>query len=242
MISNGSEETSYWKLVREIGSTNGKWPDSVSMKANNIRLHLTSNDITPRTLLFTHFNPIALDLSEDYQVTVIGHDSLHQIFDLSNITLLSSLDQAQTKFDLIFALDEFFTFFQTEQQQRDTLLLLKSLTNSWLITTLQDYKNAAPYKKNQVDAITISGTSNYLLLENSVASKHDKQSWQHYWYCIENYNTFQCFGPYQRRTVYFKQLAKYCSDLNSSQYFIQKNLLYKGFFSKNFEHIISVKF
>jgi hypothetical protein len=49
-------------------------------------------------------------------------------------------------------------------------------------------------------------------------------------------------GPSERRTMYFKQLAKYSSDLGGTNYVIQKNMLYRGFFKKNYEHIITVRF
>ena len=90
--------------------------------------------------------------------------------------------------------------------------------------------------------MSISSNHNYIMLENSIADKLDKQIWSHYWMYVKDHSGLISFGPAVRRTMYFKQLAKYSSDAGSKQYVIQKNLLYKGFFSKNFEHIITVNF
>jgi hypothetical protein len=59
---------------------------------------------------------------------------------------------------------------------------------------------------------------------------------------IKDNHDLTVLGPEMRRTMYFKQLAKYSSDLNGTDYMIQKNLLYRGFFKKHYEHIISVRF
>ena len=240
MIVNNQEEKTYWQLIKEIGSHNDRWDESVSTKSDILDKLIRSLEPSSQTLLFTSFNPIALDLAKKYKVSVICDQELDSHFDLSNIEIVDR-DIAR-QYDIVMALDEYLTYAGTEDRQRDLLNHLATKTNGWLITTLQDYKNFAPHKKNHIDAFSINGEHNYIVLENSIADRIDKQVWNHYFYCVKDHVNLLTIGPLKRRTMYFKQLAKYSSDAGSNQYVIQKNLLYKGFFSKNFEHIITVKF
>ena len=234
-------ETEYWKLIKEIGSFNEKWTDTVNTKADIVDKLIKSLNPDAKTILFPCFNPIASFLSDYYDVTMVCSTELVTLFNL-NIEQLDSLDNLEKSYDIVVALDEFFTYGDSEESQRNKLSRIVEVTNGWLITTLQDYKNFAPHKKNQIDTMVISNSNNYIMLESCVADKIDKQLWYHYRFCIKNHADLISIGPVTRRTMYFKQLAKYSSDAGSTQYVIQKNLLYKGFFSKNFEHIITVKF
>lgn len=237
-----NNETEYWKLIREIGSLNDKWADTVITKAKIIDNLIKSINPDTKTILFPCFNPIISFLKNYYEVTVVCSAELFLIFDLTNVTHVESISSLSKPYDVVVALDEFFTYGDSEKSQRDLLDGVVRVTNGWLITTLLDYKNFAPYKKNQIAAVSINGDNNYIMLESCIADKTDKQLWYHYRFCIKDNTNLITIGPVTRHTMYFKQLAKYSSDAGSKQYVIQKNLLYKGFFSKNFEHIITVKF
>lgn len=242
MIVKTQEEKQYWQLIKDIGSYNDKWADSVITKSDIISKLIKSLDASATTVLFTSFNPIALDLAGEFEVTIVCDKSMEAVFDLNNVIRVDKISDITTKFDIVLALDEYFTYIDSEQSQRELVEDIGRMVDGWLITTLQDYKNFAPYKKNQIDAIAVNGSNNYIMLENSIADKSDKQVWNHYWYCIKDHVNLLTIGPLVRRTMYFKQMAKYTSDAGGKQYVVQKNLLYKGFFSKNFEHIITVKF
>lgn len=242
MITENDIELGYWNLINEIGSYNDKWADIVTTKTDILDGLIRNIDPTAKAVLFTSFNPIALELSNNYDVSVICDKSFSSSFDFTNIKRFSKVEELSQKYDVVIALDEYFTYADSEDQQRHLLDQLVPYIDGWLITTLQDYKNFAPHKKNQIDALGINGEHNYIVLENSIADRTDKQVWDHYFYCIRDHLDLMTIGPIKRRTMYFKQLAKYSSDAGSKQYVIQKNLLYKGFFSKNFEHIITVKF
>ena len=242
MIVQRKYETQYWQLIKHIGLYNDRWQESVDTKANIISDLIFNLNPKSKSILFTTFNPIALTLAKKYQVTIVCNVDLEKIFDLRDVIIKESFDDLISKYDVVVATDEYFTYADTEFAQRTLLDNVAKFTDGWLITTLQDYKNFAPHKKNQIDSTSINGDNNYIMLENSIADKTDKQVWDHYWYCIKDHQDLLTIGPTRRRTMYFKQLAKYSSDADSKQYVIQKNLLYKGFFSKNFEHIITVKF
>ena len=243
MIVKRETEKQYWQLIKDIGSFNDRWDENIQTKSDifsNLIKNLKSVDYT---ILFLNFNPIALKLAETYSVTIVCDSNLQDIFDFSKVKkVVSSIDQLTEKFNFVIGLDEYFTYADSELNQRSLVESSSKLTNGWLITTLQDYKNFAPHKKNQIDAIAVNSGNNYIMLENSLADKFDKQLWNHYWYCIKDHKELLTIGPIERRTMYFKQLAKYSSDAGGFDYLIQKNLLYKGFFSKGFEHIITVKF
>jgi hypothetical protein len=232
----------YWKMVKEIGSSNDKWAEIIAVKCEILENLLKSLNLVASRILFLQFNPIALNLGEKYDITIVCDSSLKEVYDCDDVTIISDLSQASGKFDIVFGLDEYFTHAKSEIEQRSLIDNVAAITQGWLITTLQDYKNFAPHKKNQIDALTFSGTNNYIVLESCLPDKTDRQVWDHYWYVIKNHNDLTTIGPVKRRTMYFKQIAKYAADAGSKQFVVQKNLLYKGFFSKVFEHIITVKF
>jgi hypothetical protein len=231
----------YWQLIEEIGACNNKWQESLAIKARIID-NLIGSLTDEKEILFVSFNPLAAELAKKYTVTVVCDTALLDLFQCNNCIAVSDIANIKKKFPIVIALDEYFTYCKNEHQQRKLITDVAQVTDGWLITTLQDYKNYAPHKKNQIDAVTISGQDNYIVLENSIADKTDKQLWDHYWYCIKDNFNLLTIGPVKRHTMYFKQMAKYSSDADSKQYVIQKNLLYKGFFSKSFEHIITVNF
>ena len=235
-------QISYWELIKDIGSFNDRWDDSVVIKAEIFLKLIKSLQPNAETVLFLHFNPIIFYISKFYKVTVICNSDILNSYQHENITSFETIDSVSGTFDITLGIDEHLTYFDSELRQRQQIDRVAKLTKGWFITTLQDYKNFAPHKKNQIEAVSVNGNHNYIMLESSIVDKFDKQLWYHYWLCIVDHSCLKCFGPRARRTMYFKQLAKYSVDAGSTQYVIQKNLLYKGFFSKNFEHIITVKF
>ena len=156
-----NNETEYWKLIREIGSLNDKWADTVITKAKIIDNLIKSISPDTKTILFPCFNPIISFLKNYYEVTVVCSAELFSIFDLTNVTHVESISSLSKPYDVVVALDEFFTYGDSEKSQRDLLDGVVRVTNGWLITTLLDYKNFAPYKKNQIDAVSINGDNNY---------------------------------------------------------------------------------
>jgi len=53
---------------------------------------------------------------------------------------------------------------------------------------------------------------------------------------------FASYGPFDRRTMYFKQLAKFSMDAGATYFQVHKNLMYKSLNKKNYEHVISITF
>jgi hypothetical protein len=232
--------TDYWLKIQQTIDTN-RWIEQAQAKFDIIDKLFSSLDISPRTILLTSFNPIIILLESHYDCIVIADQSLKYSWQ-SNSRFVDSIKDIKEKVDVCLALDEYFTYAETEQNQRDLLENIKAVTNGYVVTTLQDYKNNAPHKRNQVETITTHGTTELIILDQNILDKNNRQNWKNYIYYIENHKDLTVLGPETRRTMYFKQLAKYSSDLNGSDYVIQRNLLYRGFFKKNYEHIITLRF
>ena len=49
-------------------------------------------------------------------------------------------------------------------------------------------------------------------------------------------------GPYNRRSMFFKQMAKFSIDAGAKEFYVHKNLMYKSLIKKNYEHVISISF
>lgn len=226
----------YWKLVS--ANYNSDYLENSAKNKTQILEKVFDNlEHQPSKIAFLRYNPIADYLAEFYDVYVIN--GYHNLIRNSRIKIFSYTDNQ--KFDTVLGLDEHLTHYASENEQQYELEKIANLTNGWFITTLSDFKNAAPYKKYTSEVLQ-EFRNNSLLIEHNIPSSLDKQAWATCFYLIKNQTEMITIGPYQRRTMYFKQLAKYSSDLGCLEYVIQKQALYKGFARKNWEHIITVRF
>ena len=229
--------TEYWKLIHSIT------PDERLLAMSEAKIQvlekiISSLDVKPEKILFAGFNPLVLGLESAYSCQVLADPELADIWG-SNSLFTLDLDQLDTDADICFALDEYFTYADDEIQQRQMLADINNVFHGYLVTTLQDYKNAAPHRKSGVENMGFD--QDLIMLEHYQIDRSNRQNWQSRVMMITDFQELQVVGPMQRRTMYFKQLAKYTSDLGGQDYQVQKNLLYKGYYKKYYEHIISVK-
>ena len=113
-----------------------------------------------------------------------------------------------------------------------------------MIGTLRDYKNQ-DFKDREfsMPAVIRNGTANKMYLESHQWSQLDRATWVSSLYEIEQpAQILKTFGLSDRRTLYFKQFAKFASDVNAVGFSIHKNLMYKSLTRKNYEHVISLRF
>lgn len=192
-------------------------------------------------ILFVGFNPaiFALNNRDLYciQIDKVGLDFLHQ-----NKIKIKPLTAIKEKFDLVFAADEFFTFAETEDQQRDLIKSFCNITQSCLVTTLKDYKNI-DFRAREYSEPAILRNNNKI---DSFTEIHnwnldDRYSFETYTYYLGQ-NNAEHMGTFPRRTLFFKQLAKITSDVGASNFLVHKNLMYKSLIKKNYEHVISIDF
>jgi hypothetical protein len=55
-------------------------------------------------------------------------------------------------------------------------------------------------------------------------------------------NDVKITGPFARRSMFFKQMAKFSIDAGAKEFYVHKNLMYKSLIKKNYEHVISISF
>lgn len=226
----------FWNTITDLYSSEYIKNNALT-KSYILEKLFTELNFVPETLAFISYNPVIEILSDHYDVYI--SDQFKNQVQSSRVSTFN-LDNCSAKFDAVIGLDEYLTYFVDEHQQRAQLEKISKITGHWFITTLADYKNSAAFKKNQMTIIEHKNSN--VLIEGNIPLVDDKQAWENYYYLIKDHTNLTTLGPYQRRTVYFKQLAKYASDLGSRQYIIQKNALYRGFAKRHWEHIITVGF
>jgi hypothetical protein len=148
------------------------------------------------------------------------------------------------KFQVVIAVDEFFTYADSDQSQRDLVAEISNLVTDYVITTLRDYKNQ-DYRDREFSQPTVlrNVESHMIFLEAHEADQTDRNAWSSKIYQIVNPdNRLTTYGEFQRRAMYFKQLAKFSFDAGATNFLVHKNLMYKSLIKKNYEHVISIKF
>jgi hypothetical protein len=142
----------------------------------------------------------------------------------------------------VIVLDEYFTFANNDNEQRAKVIEICNLAKEYVITTCKDYKNQE-FKDREfsVPALIKGDNSNNIFLEFHDHNTNDRNSWLTYVYHI-NGKTMSTVGPFDRRAMFFKQLAKFSSDSGAVGFNVHKNLMYKSLIKKNYEHVISIQF
>jgi len=197
--------------------------------------------IQPKNILFIGFSPgISLFTDLDVTVTEIGQEAREYV-ETQGISYLP-IDKIATKsFDVVVAVDEYLTFAETDQDQRDSIDLLAKITRQCAITTLRDYKNQDFKNREFSLPIVIRGDSKRIYLENYDYDVVDRNLCSATSYII-NDNSVDIIGPFARRNLFFKQLAKFSLDAGANSFLIHKNIMHKSIIKKNYEHIITIKF
>jgi hypothetical protein len=202
------------------------------------------HNYTPTSVLYLGFNPLILvDESREIFVTEIS-DSVKQYLKSNNIkfTFLEYTKLQNYKFDSIIALDEYFTFARTDIEQKNKVAEVCNLAKEYIITTCKDYKNQE-FKDREfsIPALIKNNQSDNVYLEYHNHDVQDRNSWHTNVFQISN-NVLLHTGPFSRRALYFKQLAKFSHDAGAVGFNVHKNLMYKSLIKKNYEHIISIRF
>ena len=148
-------------------------------------------------------------------------------------------------YDTVLALDEHFTYADTEQHQRDLVAHAISLLapGGILLASIRDYRNNPVHKRNLGDTSYINiNSTHYVVVEINQPGFPDNQSWQQSNFVIENDNAATAYELGNRRTLYFKQLAKYCNDAGCKQFGVLKEHFWKSPWRRSMEHIAWSRF
>jgi hypothetical protein len=205
-------------------------------------------NLAPESVLFVGFNPAILGAtSKNITVTEISQEARN--FLNSNGVKFTYVDYAdlpkhRKSFDVVVALDEYFTFANTDQQQQDQIGLFCSLARDFVISTLKDYKNQ-DYKDREYSqpVLVRNSADKKTYLESHDWDLKDRAIWKTSVFEIDqSTNALNNYGPFNRRTMYFKQLAKFSLDAGANNFLVHKNLMYKSLVKRNYEHVISITF
>lgn len=203
------------------------------------------HNFSPERVLFVGFTPMMLtNKHRSFHVTEISDQAVSYLKAAGkdvNVLDINEVPALAKSFDCVVAADEYFTFATSEEQQRQLVNLCCGLTNGLLVTTLKDYKNQDFKSKefSQPSCIRSSGQS-VVYLEHHEYDLRDRNTWNTN--LFELGQNLQRHGPFARRTMYFKQLAKYTKDAGAQDFLIHKDLMYKSSIRKNYEHVISIRF
>lgn len=204
------------------------------------------HNFTPDSVLYVGFNPAILaETADTIAVTYISkqaQDFLHENGIKFTYIAPEKLSQYQRKFESVIALDEYFTFADSDQAQRDRVVEICQLATEYVITTCKDYKNQE-FKDREfsIPALIRAGQSSTVYLEFHDHSLQDRNSWKTQVYEITGAQ-LTATGPFDRRAMFFKQLAKFSADAGAVGFSVHKNLMYKSLIKKNYEHVISIRF
>lgn len=201
---------------------------------------------TPTSILFYGFSPLML-ASTCKNIFITGlTDNIKKFIDTTSIKYTyipdQEIGQYNKKFDWVVATDEYFTFAATEEQQRASVTLLSSLAKDVIVTTLRDYKNQDFRDREFSQPLAVrNGRDSKLFLEYHDYDYNDKNSWATKVYEMSGTDVTH-YGPFNRRSMFFKQMAKFSIDAGAREFYVHKNLMYKSLIKKNYEHVISITF
>lgn len=157
---------------------------------------------------------------------------------------LESVDSSK-KYDTVIAFDEYFTYADTEESQRQ---MIDSAANMLapggiLLASMRDYKNNPVHKRNLGDSSYINiNNTHHVIVEINSPDSNDNQVWTQTNFVIKNDDSAVAYELGNRRTLYFKQLAKYCKDAQSKQFGVLREHFWKSPWRRTAEHIAWARF
>lgn len=154
-------------------------------------------------------------------------------------------DTAIPTVDTLVAFDEVFTGASSETEQFDLIsnAIAYIAPGGLLLASIRDYRNNPVHKRNIGDATSLQvGSHQHLIVEAQVPSVKDKQLWHQTNFVITDAIVATHYAVGNRRTLYFKQLAKYCHDLGCCQFGVIKDQFWRAPWRRQPEHIIWARF
>lgn len=238
----------YTDAVLAALTFNPRLDDVVARKQEILDGVYRTENLEPTTVLFVGFNPAILSCrAKTIAVTEIS-DRAQQFLSECGVkfTYISSSDlyQHAKSFQCVVAMEEYFTFANSDQEQQDKIAKICNLATAFVISTIRDYKNQDFKDREFSQAVLVRNSGNQkIFLESHDWDLKDRTLWNTMVYEIDQpSNAMQSYGVFNRRTMYFKQLAKFSMDAGAVNFLVHKNLMYKSLIKKNYEHVVSIQF
>jgi hypothetical protein len=227
---------------------NPRLDDVVARKQEILDGVYRTENLEPTSVLFVGFTPAILSCqAKTISVTEISKTAQDYLknqgvkftyIDPANLT-----KHAKT-FQCVVAMDEYFTFAGSDQEQQDKIANICNLATNFVISTIRDYKNQDFKDREFSQPLMVRNTGkNKMFFESHDWDLKDRTLWNSTVYEIETPNhDLTVYGKFQRRTMFFKQLAKFSMDAGAVNFLVHKNLMYKSLIKKNYEHVVSIQF
>jgi hypothetical protein len=238
--------SNYTDAVLSALTFNPRQEDVVARKQEILDGVYRTENLEPTTVLFVGFNPAILSC-QAHTIAVTEISDVAQEFLKSRGVKFTYIDPANLtkhhkQFQCVIAMEEYFTFAKSDQEQQDKIAKICDLATAFVVSTLRDYKNQ-DYKDREFSqpANVRNGKHARIFLENHDWDMQDRTRWNTMVYEIEG-ASLKTYGIFDRRTMYFKQLAKFSMDAGAVNFLVHKNLMYKSLIKKNYEHVVSIQF
>lgn len=184
------------------------------------------------------------NVSFDHTFCNVGHNYLGAALRKQgyNCEDLEDLDSHSKTYDYIIAADEWLTIADNEDHQQQKIEDICNASRIGFVTTFKDYKNMNFNQRSFYDPFQIkTDDGNIVLIKYRDWSMLDRQKWTETHYALKDQEVLYS-NTINKRTMYFKQLAKFASDAGSKNFQVNKKLMYKSLFSKNQDYIIYISF
>lgn len=212
-------------------------PRDLAEKKKTILEDLFDNlDCNKERILFIGYHPSCNLFNSSVWVTEIDPKLVKD-----HVMYIDKSAIAEKSFDIVIALDEYLTFF-SEEELKNEIKFISKITKHYFITSLRDYKNQDFKTKDFSQPVVFKQTGQKrIYFEHYDYDIVDRNNFVSINYVIDD-DSIDIIGPFKRRNLYFKQLAKFSLDSDASNFLVHKNLMHKSLIKRNFEHIITVKF
>ena len=202
---------------------------------------LAEKNLNPISYLFVGFNPWIFGIDRGKSITLVVHDAAQREWFSTNrkdIVLCDSIP-VDTKYNAVIATDEIMSFILDDRDQQQLCRDLISVCSGIVITTMRDYKNMDPRDREFSYPIAIKTNNNDTVVYLEHHQQHNSFQWTCFLYKLSQQQS-SLMDSYDRRAVYFRQMAKFFTDAGGKDFYMHKNLWYKNLIKKNFEHLISI--
>lgn len=242
MMSGSFEK--YSDVLLDAFRGNLRSAEIISKKQEILDELFDTNNLPIKNVIFVGFNPGILGLgdipvfitevSQEVQDFLSQHNIKYQFIPIENL--------GDQKFSVVVAMDEYFTFAETDSEQKEKVELLSSICDNFIITTLRDYKNQ-DFKDKEFSQPMVVKAANQkkIYFEHYESDTVDRNLSLGTNYIIAD-DGVTIVGPFARRNMFFKQLAKFSIDAGAKNFLVHKNLMHKSIIKKNYEHIITIRF
>ena len=237
---------SYTEISVNALKFNPKSQEVLERKQEILRSIAQHHGSTPASVLFYGFSPLMLATTAKMIAVTDITDEIKKFLDSAGVKYVyikeTDLAEYKKQFSWVVATDEYFTFARTEDEQLAKVQTLGSLAKDVIVTTLRDYKNQDFRDREFSQPLAVrKGNESKIFLEYHDHDYNDKNVWKTTVYEMLA-NEVKTVGPYARRSMFFKQMAKFSIDAGAKNFYVHKNLMYKSLIKKNYEHVISISF